>query len=375
MPVIDNEMAGRITRVREKMVDSGIEVLIVFSQVILGEKAAVRYLSGYRLLTRKDYMVLPLTGDPCLVVPTLGQQKTALKTSWIADIRHDGETHGIMHQVADKIRSLNILPGKIGIVGFNSMPRYDYELLLKELPGAVPVDATGLLDSVRRVKSPEEIEYIRQTTAIADTCYAKVSEVLRPGVDELTVMGEVTKLLSLAGIEDSLILTSKGRSFPCFISPPGHYQFADGDHYVFSVEIAGPSGYWSQIVRPMCLGNPSDTYKRLFEAGRKAIQKGVEALVPGTRAMDVARSVAEVIKKSGFETGLWCGHAMGMDLGDGLGLSEDNPVELPEGAIITIHPHILTTDGTEGLLMGDTFVVTHEGGQNLSGTECELRSI
>jgi Xaa-Pro aminopeptidase len=101
----------------------------------------------------------------------------------------------------------------------------------------------------------------------------------------------------------------------------------------------------------------------------------MEMLVPGSKAMNVAQAVAGEIRKSGFGTGLWCGHAMGMDLGDGLGLSEDNPSELPEGAIITLHPHILTADGKEGLLMGDTFIVTKEGGQNLSGTECELKSI
>ena len=63
------------------MKDKGLQALIVFSQVILGEKGAVRYISDYRLLTRKDYLVLPLTGDPVLIVPTLGQQISALKAS------------------------------------------------------------------------------------------------------------------------------------------------------------------------------------------------------------------------------------------------------------------------------------------------------
>jgi len=375
MSASDKEAARRIAAVREGMVRSHLSGLIVSSQVVLGEKAAVRYLSGYRLLTRKDYLVLPLSGDPCLIVPTLGQQKTALETSWIKDVRCGGDTPGIIHQVAEKINVSGIERETIGVCGFKSIPHYDFELLQKELPEARLVDATELLDSIRQAKSPEEIEHVRQTTEIADRCYERVIEVLRPGIDEREVMGEVNKLLAVEGVEDSLILTSRGKSFPCFIRPPGSYKFEDGDHYVFSIEIAGPSGYWSQIVRPMCIGNPSETYKRLFEAGRKAIQAGTVELVPGSQAMDVASAVADQIRGVGLKTGLWCGHAMGMDLGDGLGLSEDNVTELPEGSVITLHPHVMTADGKEGLLMGDTFIVTKSGGQNLSRTLCELKSV
>ena len=89
-------------------------------------------------------------------------------------------------------------------------------------------------------------------------------DILRPGIDEREVMAEINKLLTLKGVEDTLILTSKGRSFPCFIAPPGPYIFKDGDHYVFSIEISGPGGYWSQIVRPLCLGKASSQYERII---------------------------------------------------------------------------------------------------------------
>ena len=52
---------------------------------------------------------------------------------------------------------------------------------------------------------------------------------------------------------------------------------------------------------------------------------------------------------------------MGMDLGDGIGIFEDSTLELKEGMVITVHPHILTEDGKEGLLLGDTFVIGQNG--------------
>lgn len=376
MAASEKEMARRIGAVREAIGEAGLGGLIVFSQVVLGEKAAVRYLSNYRLLTRKVYMVLPMAGEPTLVVATLNHKVGAAAASWIRDIRCGTTTEAMIREVAAAISAGGLEKGAIGIVGLSaSMPHRDYELLQKALPEATFTDATALLDGVRMAKSAEEIAMVRETAEIADAAYELVLSLLRPGVDERDVAAHVAGLLAHRGVEDSLILTAKGRSFPCFLTPPGPYVFKDGDHYVFSIEISGPSGYWSQIVRPMCLGRPGAGYERLFEAGRRALEAGAASLVPGARAQDVARAVADEVRKAHLETGLWCGHGMGLDLGDGIGLSEDNPLELKEGAVITIHPHVMLPDRREGLLMGDTFVVRDRGGQNLSRTACELKCV
>jgi Xaa-Pro aminopeptidase len=373
--VSQREIERRVESIREKMSDEGLDTLFVFSQVILGEKGAVRYISDYRLLTRKDYLVLPLSGDPIMVVPTLGQKISALQVSWIKDIRSGGETAGMIREVAEKIKSAGNEDATVGIVGFNGLPYQDFECLKKELPHARFIDASKLLDDIRAVKSEEEIEKIRATTEIADACYRMLLDILRPGTDEREIIAEVNKLLTLNGVEDTLILTSKGRAFPCFIAPPGPYTFKDGDHYVFSIEIAGPGGYWSQIVRPICLGKPSPQYEYLFEIGKKALDAGVSSLVPGRRIGDIARIISSQSQSAGFKTGVWSGHGMGLDLGDGIGIFEDSTLELKDGMIITVHPHIMSQDGKEGLLLGDTYVVREKGAQNLSRTLCELKCI
>ncbi len=66
---------------------------------------------------------------------------------------------------------------------------------------------------------------------------------------------------------------------------------------------------------------------------------------------------------------------MGIDLGDGIGLFEENNLELKDGMVFTVHPHIMSQDGKEGLLLGDTFVVQTGGAKNLSRTVCELKCI
>ena len=117
MAVSDKEIARRIGAIKERMIEKGLQALIVFSQVVLGEKGAVRYISNYRLLTRKDYLVLPLSGDPMLVVPTLGQKLSALQASWIQDVRSGGDTAGMIREMTEKIKRDGNEKGPIGIVG------------------------------------------------------------------------------------------------------------------------------------------------------------------------------------------------------------------------------------------------------------------
>jgi Xaa-Pro dipeptidase len=376
MAASEKEIKRRLEAIRGKMRQEGLQALIFFSQVQTGYAASCRYISNYHLTTRKEYLLLPLSGEPVLIVPTIGQQHWAKTSTWIKDVRSGGEAEGMIREMVRTLNAIGLGKASIGIVGMiNIMPQHDYSLLVKDLPAAVFKDATDLLDSVRMVKSAEEIEMIRETTDIADATYKKLLEILRPGIDEREIMAEVGKLMALRGVEDVLILTAKGASFPGFINHPGRYTFQAGDHYVWSVEISGPSGYWSQIIRPLYLQKTTDRQRALYEVARAAMEAGAEKLKPGTRIGDLVGAVAETVKKGGFKTGLWCGHGMGMDVGEAPPLFIDSTLPLEEGMVITIHPHVMTLDGQAGMFVGDTFVVRKNGAENLSHTAPDFKCV
>ena len=376
MAASENEIRRRLDEITSRMKEDGFDALVIFSQVQTGYAGAVRYVSNYHLTTRKEYLVLPLSGDPVLIIPTIGQQFNAKRHSWIKDVRSGGEAQGMILEVIKVLRASRLETGTIGMVGLsNTLPWQDYHILTQELPKTHLKDGTTLFDKVRMVKSQEEIAMIQETTDIADACYERLLEVLQVGMDERDAMAEVQHLLAKRGVEDILILTAKGPSFPGFIDHPGSYTFKKGDHYIFSVEISGPTGYWSQIIRLLYFGKTTPQYERIFKVGKAALEAGVAHLIPGKRIGELATAVAAEIQKAGFKPGLWCGHGMGMDVGEAPGLFPDSPVELKEGMIITIHPHVISQDGKEGLLPGDTFVIQKGGARNLSRTACELRQI
>jgi Xaa-Pro dipeptidase len=376
MAASEKEIGRRCDAIRESMKDEGLKSLVVFSQVQLRYSGSVRYLSNYHLPTRREYLVFPLDGDPVLILCTLGHLVNAKSSSWIKDVRHGGEIERMILEVARVLKMLRLENETIGIVGLSTtMPYSDYQLLANELPKAHLKDATKMFDEIRMVKSREEIDFIQETTDIADACYARLLEVLGAGKNELSVMGEVDKVLRERGVEDILILTAKGPSFQGFIDHPGPYTFREGDHYIFSVEISGPSGYWSQIVRPLCLGKTTPPYERLFNVGKAALEAAVSNLIPGKRIGELVLAVTERVKQEGFKTGIWCGHGMGMDVGEYPGLFQDSPLVLREGLVITIHPHVLSQDGKAGILVGDTFVVGKEKARRLSKTESDLNAL
>ena len=87
MAASENEIRRRLDEIKSRMKEDGFDALVIFSQVQTGYAGAVRYVSNYHLTTRKEYLVLPLSGDPVLIIPTLGQQFNAKRHSWIKDVR------------------------------------------------------------------------------------------------------------------------------------------------------------------------------------------------------------------------------------------------------------------------------------------------
>jgi Xaa-Pro dipeptidase len=172
---------------------AGYSALIVFSSVLLDYKGSCRYIANYRISSGKEYIVLPISGNPVLILATIGQKSRAIESSWIADVRAGGGTETVIREAASTVASTGPLKGKVGVVNLlTSMPLYDYQCLTETPPGVELEDATALFDRIRSVKSLEEIKMIRLTTEIADHCYSIVLSALGPGANELDIISEIT---------------------------------------------------------------------------------------------------------------------------------------------------------------------------------------
>src|SRR5258708_4726507 len=97
--------------------------------------------------------------------------------------------------------------GAVGFVAPRAQPQGFFTTISQSLAGkTVFVDATELVDAIKTVKSAEEIGLIRATAAMQDAVFAKVIEIIRPGMRDIDVIAAAWAEGQLRGSEQGIIL-------------------------------------------------------------------------------------------------------------------------------------------------------------------------
>jgi Xaa-Pro aminopeptidase len=113
----------------------------------------------------------------------------------------------------------------------------------------------------------------------------------------------------------------------------------------------------------------------LFDVTYEATVACGAALRPGVKASDAAAPVKQVGLKAGLNLGVWSGHGIGLDVIEPPAIVSDDDTVLEEGMVISVHPHVLNKDKTNGGHIGDAYVVRKGGGEPLSRMKHELHII
>ena len=260
--------------------------------------------------------------------------------------------------VGEICRRIEDLPGdhpKVGVPTLEESPKFFADALYRTK--AEIVDITDAFVVAKAPKAPYELQLLQEASDLAVAAFEEVVKYIRPGMTEKEVIGFAEGYLRAHGAEDLLIL-SRGEYPHAFINRPTFRRIGKDDLFVFSVEIAGVYGYWTQIIRPIFLSKESnrEAYEVLCQE-KEAIQAGVESFRPGNRICDVAAAINRVAQKYELSKGVWAGHSMGIDLGDGYNIGESNKMEIVPDMILTFHPSLLNKNG-EGVLYADTYVST-----------------
>ena len=138
-----------------------------------------------------------------------------------------------------------------------------------------------------------------------------------------------------------------------------------GDFVLPSLEIAGPGGHWVEVSR--AIGEPDEDGHRMMEAYEEYFDAARTALRPGATAHDVHRAVSKGFRDRGYHLGHVTGHSIGMTMIEYPKIGEGIETELAENMVFSMHPHAITPDGTGCLYMQETWLVTADGGEPLSG--------
>jgi Xaa-Pro dipeptidase len=242
--------------------------------------------------------------------------------------------------------------------------------------GPLPVSATADVEELRRVKTAEEIGYIKKAADLADRGYQHFADVIEPGMREFELVAEVEAFLKTNGAEDNFMLIASGGTEVVGMKPPTERKFQKGDS--ITTELTPQvNGYYAQICRTLVLGEPSDGQIKAFSIFSEAQQAAEDLIKPGITAADAARVQNDVFRKYGYGefTGAKYtrvrGHCLGLYPDETPHILEDVDYALKQDMVVIAHPNTyLPLSGY--MVFGDTLLLTETGNTRLNKTEKKL---
>ena len=357
--MVSTEIARRYGRVREAMARDGLDAVIVSGNEYSGFEGAVTYMSGFVIVHRYAYVLLPLEGDPSIVFPREATYVGEHGTTWINDqvfVDKPGEW------LADKVRGQ-----KVGVYGL------DYVMTVRDyraLDGAAEIVPWDLpFDHARAVKSERELESVRDSVRINTEGFWIFLEHFEPGKTEREILAHCEKYFVEQGCGrltmDMVLVGDDGAALPEF-KIAGDYRIKQTDMVLPSLEVAGPGGHWVEVSRAICPGDPSDETKQMLEAYVEYYDAARATLKDGATAHDVHRAVSKGFVDRGFKLGHVTGHSIGMTMIEWPKIGEGDETELRSNMVFSMHPHAISDDGQACLYMQDTWLVTADGGVPLA---------
>jgi Xaa-Pro dipeptidase len=357
------EIERRYQSLRAAMERENLDALIVCGNQYAGFEGAVLYVSGFEIVHRYVYVVLPLSGEPTLVFPREARWIGDKKKPWVKDhVWPDIPGQWIRDRAHERGWK------RVGVYGMNFvMAVRDYRELMDGPAELVPFDYQ--FDMARSVKSEEELAEIRDAMDIVVDGFWALVAAYKPGKTEAEIMAPAVERFFARGagprMMNILLSGSNGEAEASF-KVPGHRVVAADDLLLYSLELTGAGGYWVEFSRPLIRGKLSARTQAMAEAYPHALESARKLMRAGELASSVHRAVADTFSKHGFALGHLSGHSIGATMLEYPAIGAKSDVPLQENMILSLHPQVVDQDGKVCLYTQDTYRIGKTEGECLA---------
>ena len=243
------------------------------------------------------------------------------------------------------------------------------------------------------LKTPAEIDQMREAGAIAARALRLAGEAVEPGISTLEVNEVAEAVIREAGAIPTFLGYPVGHlKFPASICasvnsevvhgiPSKTVKLCFGD--VFTIDVGATyEGWIGDTANTFAVGAIDDDSQRLIEVTREALYAGIAQCVPGNRLGDVSHAIGKVGRAAGL--GIiqkYAGHGVGRSMHEDPSVSNEGPAGkgpiLKAGTVIAIEPMftlgtddvvtrddgwtVVTTDGSRAAQVEHTVAVTKDG--------------
>jgi Xaa-Pro aminopeptidase len=332
-------------------------------QLFVSDLVNVRYLTGFTG-----------TNGACLV----GRDERIFFTDFRYTERAEREVGEEWERPEAERELLPQIVGRMsGKVGFEDAKLSVRQLGRLEAAAGDDVDlvpAGDLVEQLRAVKEPEEIERIAAAAELTDAVYRWALERGLAGRAERDVARACDARLRELGAEPSfppIVATAENGALPH--AEPGDREIGAGELVVFDMG-ALLEGYCSDCTRTFATGEPGEEAQEVYDLVLTAQLAALAAIRPGASGKEVDAVPREMIAEAGHgdHFGHGTGHGVGLEVHEGPRLATTSEDELQEGNVVTVEPGVYLP-GRFGVRIEDLVVLTADGYRNLSGLPKELQ--
>jgi Xaa-Pro aminopeptidase len=311
------------------------------------------------------------TGAPVIVLPRM-----------TAEFHLDGLVSGDVRVIRDQEDPLTVAQDLLKTFALGSTPRIaigntayaETTVWLQTLiPGARFVHASDLMRPLRRIKSPEEIQVMREAGAITEAAFTDVIAHLKHGMTEFEINAEVDLQLHRHGALGPSFVTSMYNSGPNHRLDLGLANTLRGAPLVPPVALlfdfgGAYNGYCYDFGRTVFFGEPDAEMLKIFNTIMAAQTAGINAMRAGqVTCEEVDRAARAVVEDAGYGPYFRhrLGHSIGLDVHEPPFLIAGDKTVIQEGMAFTIEPSILVPGGFAARIE-DIIIARPDGGEPLT---------
>jgi Xaa-Pro aminopeptidase len=247
------------------------------------------------------------------------------------------------------IREANLGGQKLGFEAqgvsyatYQSLRKAIAELPEGERPELKPT--TNLVESLRVIKEPGEIEALQAAVTLGDQAFEYVAEMIEPGFTEKRVAWEIEKYVREHGGEGLSFETIVGAG-PWGAMPHAHprdYAIQRGEGVVIDMGVKLDNGYVSDLTRTIFMGKADDEFRKIYDIVLGAQLTAEELVRPGMTGGECHALAAKVIEEAGYgdKFGHGLGHGVGLQVHEPPRVGPNSEDKLEDGMVFTIEPGI-----------------------------------
>ncbi|MBO9453124.1 aminopeptidase P family protein [Tropicibacter sp. R16_0] len=367
-----DEAKTRTITLQSRMKDLGIQ------RAVFTDESSIAYLSGFWgylgiEFGRPTMLVVNADEAPIVITPLMESEMVAAMT-WVEDVR-TWEDMGQRTWGRALAGALGDKPEEIWVER-SSIPAIVRNHLDETYPGVSIKDISPVLGAMRMIKSPFEIQVMKEAGQIAGAMMKAAHGSLHEGGQEYE---SALAVIDAGSRKAATFLTDKG--WDRFVSPMIHnlqilqsgkdtsmvhrrasvrqYQRADPVYFCFC-NMAQFKQYKLGFDRMFHIGEVRDDAARVQQAAIDAQQAAIAAIRPGIEAQDVAAAANEVYAERGYETGYRTGRSIGVAYLEAPELKAGDTTILQPGMTFAVDGGI-SVDGVTAGRIGDSVVVTETG--------------